>query len=500
MARRPHLLLSLLTASALIAGACSRGDDASEGAQTPQEPTPTTVASDATTTSTTEATTTTLQRLAPGPGGDEVGDPLFAGLGNSGYDALSYDITLNLTGEELRATTVVVLEPTVPLNEFNLDLVGMEVDRVTVNSQAANFTRTGRELVITPAANIPLGTRATVTVEYRGTPTTIEDPSGPIDLGWHTESWGTFVASEPLGGATWFPSNDHPSDKATFRITVTVPAGQVAAGPGVLIDRQDTSEASTFVWQMSDPMATYLASVVTGDFAISTSSGPDAVTIRNVLPTDDAARLLPALSSTNEMLEEFSRIFGPYPFESYGVVAIPQPLTFALENQTLSLFDTQFLTLRRRTVENVLAHELAHQWFGNHVSPAEWDEIWLNEGFASWADHYWTELDGGTTFEERAERARPLNLRPPTEVTPATMFDATVYLRGALTLEALRRTIGDGNFFQLLQAWSDTYGGSSATTEDLLDLIREREGAEAAAVVRAWAFDDIMPELPPRLG
>ena len=443
------------------------------------------------------ATTTTIETAQPRAGGSEVGDALFPGLGNTGYDVQNYDISIDVSGDEFRAEAVIELIPEAPLTSFNLDLVGMTVDNVFIDGVEALFERDGRELIITPPATLPQGDVRAIKIEYRGSPEPIADPAGPIELGWHTEDWGTYVASEPLGAASWFPSNDHPTDKATFIFRITVPEGQTAAGPGILIAETTSATRTTFVWASADPMATYLASVVTGDFAIITNSEADGPVIRNVLPTERANQLLPALASTGEMLEVFESLFGPYPFESYGVVAVPEPLGFALENQTLSLFNTDFLTLRRRTVENVLAHELAHQWFGNHVSLESWADIWLNEGFASWADHYWTELDGGTTFDERAQTAVALELGPPTSVTPATMFDGAVYLRGALTLEAIRREIGDDRFFDLLRAWVTTHGGSTASTDDFLELLRSREGAAVVTLAESWLFDPEMPTLGP---
>lgn len=450
-----------------------------------------------TTTRPPSTTSTTIEIASPRAGGFDVGDPLFPGLGNTGYDVEHYDIAIDLSGDEFRAEANLELVPEVPLTSFNLDLVGTTVDRVFIDGVEAGFERSGRELTITPSSVLSAGESVAVKVEYRGTPEPIADPAGPIALGWHTEEWGTYVASEPSGAATWFPANDHPSDKATFTLRITVPEGQAAAGPGILISETTTATRTTYIWATADPMATYLASVVTGDFAIVTSQEADGPVIRNALPTEQANQLLPALAATGEMLDVFESLFGPYPFESYGVVAIPEPLGFALENQTLSLFDAEFLTLRRRTVENVLAHELAHQWFGNHVSPATWGDIWLNEGFASWADHHWTERDGGTTFDQRAENAAALGLGPPTAVTAATMFDAPVYLRGALTLEALRRQIGDDRFFDLLKAWSTTYGGGTASTGDFLELVLIREGAAAVATVESWLFDPVMPDLAP---
>ncbi len=485
--RATLLAVTLAAASCGLIG--SDDDDAALADQAANAAAPSTTVAQTTT------STTTVETSDPRAGGDSVGDPLFPGLGNTGYDVQHYDIAIDLSGDEFRAEANLEVVPSAPLTRFNLDLVGMQVDRVFIDGLEATFERSGRELIITPTSTLPPRNAVTVKVEYRGTPQPIADPAGSISLGWHTEDWGTYVASEPLGAATWFPANDHPTDKATFVFRVTVPEGQVATVPGILISETTTGTRTTFVWASADPMATYLASVVTGDFAIVTSEEAAGPVIRNVLPTERASQLLPALSSAGEMLAEFEDKFGPYPFESYGVVAIPEPLDFALENQTLSLFDTEFLRLRRRTVENVLAHELAHQWFGNHVSPATWADIWLNEGFASWADHYWTELDGGTTFDQRAEDAAALDLRPPTDVTPATMFDATVYRRGALTLEALRRQIGDDRFFNLLKAWSTTFGGGTASTNDFVELVRAREGVQAERLVESWLFDAEMPTL-----
>ncbi len=515
-AKTPNSILKgalLLTLLFTVSGCGLFGgdDDATNGAgdnttETTAEgdSSPSTTSSDAagpgraTSTTVRSVTSTTQVFLQPQSGGASIGDPLFPGLGNTGYDVLHYDLDLISTGGDLRGEAELTIVPDIPLTSFNLDFVGMTVDRVFVNGIDATTRREGRELIITPAVPIPEDQEARVRVQYRGAPDPIEDPVGPIALGWHTEDWGSYVASEPLGAATWFPTNDHPQDKATFQISVTVPLGQVAAGPGLLVSETATNGNATFVWEMNDQMAPYLASVVIGDFAILSTEGTTGVLIRNVLPTEQASQLVPSLAKTNEMIDHFSELFGPYPFDSYGVVAIPEKLTFALENQTLSLFDTSFLSQRRRSVENVLAHELAHQWFGNNVSPTTWNDIWLSEGFASWADHYWTERDGGETFDQREQKAVALSLRPPTSVEADTLFDRTVYLRGALTLEALRRTIGDAEFFVLLQTWTIQHQGSTASTDDFLLLVQQQAGPEIEALMVSWLFDPVMPALPPK--
>ena len=498
-----RLATVVISAAALLVTSCGlvgNDDSVSQGTVSQDSEAggqPSTTITGSTTSTAARSETSSTQPPSPQAGGESIGDPLFPGLGNTGYQVDHYDLELNVTGADLRAEADIRIIPDVPLTSFNLDLVGMTVDRVLVNGIEASIERDGRELIVHPATTVQQDQPSQVRVLYHGVPQPIDDPSGPIELGWHTEPWGTFVASEPLGAATWFPANDHQQDKATFRMEITVPAGQTAAGPGLLVSELSTSPStSTFVWEMDEPMAPYLASVVTGDFTISTAVGIDGVVLRNVLPADQTTQLLPALASTNEMLAEFSQLFGAYPYDSYGVVAVPEDLRFALENQTLSLFDTNFLTLRRRTVENVLAHELAHQWFGNNVSPTTWDDIWLSEGFASWADHYWTELDGGLTFDDRAAIATQLNLGPPTDVESDSLFSDSVYLRGALTLEALRRTTGNDEFFTILETWGARFGGGTASTDDFLDLVRQHSGTEAESVVRSFLFDPFMPQLP----
>ena len=340
-----------------------------------------------------------------------------------------------------------------------------------------------------------------MTVAYRGQPEPIDNPAVADAYGWQTRPWGTYVISEPVGAANWFPGNDHPQDKATFTISVTVADGSVAAGPGLLIDRVGGEGDTTFVWRMDDQMATYLASVVTGDFAIEQRDGPNGVTIRNVYPTETADRLRPIVDRTmDDMLALFTEAFGPYPYDSYGVVAVPDDFGFAaLENQTLSVFGVDFLLADTFFGEQVLAHELAHQWFGNAVSPTEWDDIWLNEGFATWADNYWMEQTSTPDiFDRTAEIAIVANLRPPIDVAPETMFDSTVYLRGGLALEAVRRTVGDDTFLEFLRTWLDVHGGGDASTDDLFALTEAELGSDAAAVLRQWVTDETMPPLPAR--
>ncbi len=503
-------LAPTLVALALVATACPSNSDPDASADTTARAAETTLLSDgAATTEDTDPPQTTDDEPDEGldvigePGADTVGDPLFPQAGNGGYDVLHYRLELDTTGPELVGFATIEALATQDLSSLNLDLVGMTVDEARIDGQVVPTEREGRELTLLAVAPIVESSIITIEVDYHGEPQPVPDPAFPTILGWIEEPWGSYVAAEPLGAATWFPGNDHPLDKATFEIIVTVESGEIAAGPGLLVDQQDGPDGTTFTWLMDDPMATYLASVVVGDFTITTSEvqseGRETpIVLRDVLPTSQSDQILRVIEGRHEaMIAEFEKLFGPYPYDSYGVVGVPESLGYALENQTLSLFGADSLASDSLFIEQIQAHELAHQWFGNHVSPATWDDIWLNEGFASWADLYWIGVvTGQDQFQRTAGTFDSNSLGPLTDLQPSEMFNTNVYIRGALTLEALRRTEGDDAFFELMRAWTTTYGGSSASTDDFLALVGEWMSADAVSLARSWIEDEQMPRLP----
>ncbi len=354
------------------------------------------------------------------------------------------------------------------------------------------------ELTITPPRPLTGGQTAEVFVRTAGQPDPGPDVFGLGLSGWITEPWGSYVASEPLGAQSWFPSNNHPTDKSTYTIDVTVPSDQFAAGPGTLSASDPSADgtATTYRWVMAQPMASYLASVVIGDFELVERPAIGGITMRHVLPPDVVDPIMADIDGLyEEMFPLFEERFGPYPFDDYGVVGVPEPLSFALENQTLSLFGTDTL-LDTAIADRFHAHELAHQWFGDSVSLTDWDDIWLNEGFASWADFDWTGRQANTNLFD-AIAAGSGELGPLTDFQPHEMFDTRVYVRGGLSLEALRRTVGDDQFFRIIRLWVDTYGGRDASTSDFLSLVGDELGEGPRQLMSDWIYDDQMPELPP---
>ena len=500
----------------LILSACTGSAESVDSAETTaRAPQSTTVVETTETTTTAETTTPAPtaadsgaeagpadepepEALAADPLLGTIGDASFPGLGNTGYDVQTYNIGLDLTGPELQAETVVRLRAQQDLEQFHLDLVGMTVKEIRVDDEPAVFTRDGRELVVRPGIPLTEGNIYEVLVAYEGTPEPIADPAAPADLGWITEPWGTYVVSEPLGGATWFPGNDHPRDKATFQISVTVPAATSAMASGKLVSVVEAPTnggpdgSSTYLFEATDPMATYLASVVTGDFELSEPTEVNGIQIRHAVHRSLSQRVTDELQTTAEMMEAFEEQFGPYPFEAYGVVVVPEDLGFALENQTLSIFGRDIMTSVE--AQPILAHELAHQWFGNSVSVHEWDDIWLNEGFATWAEFWWRDRLAGPP-SDFFELVKEIPLDPLQPVPADELFDANVYFRGGLTLETYERSVGAEAFREFLLEWSNRYGNSTASSEQFVELVEELHGPEIATLLTAWIEDTTMPVL-----
>lgn len=223
---------------------------------------------------------------------------------------------------------------------FNLDFFGLTVDAVQVNRHPAHFSRAGSELTVTPSTLLANNAPFTITVAYHGQPAPIsDDPAVPRSygpIGWLRLRPGVFVISEPSGGITWFPGNHHPSDKATYTITITVAKPYVVAANGMLIDVRDDGPTRTFVWSERKPTASYLATVAIGEFAVLTERGPDGLPIRHYLPADAAPALIQAVRQTPAMLRFFTDLLGPYPFQAYGLAVIDDAQAqIGLEAQTL---------------------------------------------------------------------------------------------------------------------------------------------------------------------
>jgi aminopeptidase N len=326
-------------------------------------------------------------------GSPGVGDPYFPEMGNGGYDVLHYDLSLrvDMTAETIQAKAEISARSLQILGRFDLDLKGFDVSSVDVNGVAAAFTRAGGELVITPFDALPEGSEFTVDIQYGGAPVNgTQSDSGNYVDGWNFYPGGVIVAGEPGGADTWFPSNNHPSDKATYAFHITVEKPFVVAANGVLRGRTEAENGAwTYDWVMTYPMASYLATVAISNFSILETTSPKGVPIRNYVDADLPAEVARPLQVLPAAVDFFSSVFGTYPFDACGAVVHEFPLYFSLEDQTLIIFGDTFIN------DLVVVHELSHQWFGDSVSLKDWKDIWLNEGFASYAESLWLEHTQG---------------------------------------------------------------------------------------------------------
>lgn len=432
-------------------------------------------------------------------GASGVGDTYFPELGNGGYDAQHYTIDLDV---DLDATTIagsvtMSARATQTLSRFNLDFAGFTIDSITVNGREATFTRENRELIITPSSSINDGSLFEVTVDYAGVPgRDVNLPTLPFSRGWTFYSAGVYVASEPDGASLWYPVNDHPSDKATYTTIITVDDPYVVAANGTLEDVSSANGQSTYTWENHDPTASYLVTVNIADFARSDDSVVDGVPIRNYFPEYRQSFGDEVFSNTAEMMAGFNDNFTAYPFEAYGVVVADTTLPFALETQTLSLYGTNILT-RDSGAQVTIAHELAHSWFGNHVSPAMWRDIWLNEGFATYASVLWVEDHYGQDVANRlmdnwygvVRNNRVIIGDPGVQ----NLFSISVYFRGAWTLHALRQEVGDELFFEIIQTYQTQYAYGNAEIADFVAVAEEVSGQELTTFFTQWLYQAEMP-------
>jgi aminopeptidase N len=432
-----------------------------------------------------------------------VGDPYFPRAGNGGYDALHYDLKLAYTPRtnRLAGTARIQARGLVPLTRFNLDLNGLRVRGVTVDGKRAKFRRAGSELRVTPATPLAAGQQFQVGVRYGGVPRTIVGSAllGDSPYGFLHTPDGEFVAAEPNAASTWFPSNDHPADKATYTFRITVPKGRRVVANGSLRSRSTRHGRSTFVWVENSPMATYLATIDTGRWKIKrgrTPGGvPELVAAQPALARHGALRHY--FKVIGRIVDYESTVFGPYPFGSTGAIFDDarfrgERLGFSLETQTKPVYSGP--------IDDVtIAHELAHQWFGDSVSVATWDHIWLNEGFASFAEYLWLAHTGVQSahrsflFDYGTPRRSPFWKRVIANPRRARMFDPAVYRRGAMTLQALREKIGDGPFFALLKAWTSTFRDGNATTQQFMALAEQTSGQDLDAFFTAWLYTPRKP-------
>jgi aminopeptidase N len=450
------------------------------------------------------------------PGAPSVGDRLFPGLGNGGYDVEHYTLDFNYsTAASVQSVTAqarIEARATQALSRFDLDFDGDSVQAVSVNGRPANFARQAEELVVTPRSPLPDRRDFTVEVAYTSGPREIPpnaDLNTVLGTAWFATPSGSITAAQPSRAHRIFPSNDHPSDKASYTIRAQTPAASNFTANGELVGKSTRNGRTSWVYEEREPMASELIQLAFGNHTVKVRGEHRGIFVRDLAPTAELGALEPAFSRELDHLDWMIARVGRYPFRSYGTFASDAVFPFALETQTISLYpDFVFLPpFPASFYEPLMVHELSHMWFGDDVAPARWSDVWLNEGHATWYEWNYGDQFFGANFENRIRvayasgdqwRALYGPVAQPIHGADdiANMFSPNVYDGGATVLFALRQVIGERSFALLERSWVALGSRRSATTQDFILLASLISHKDLRAFLNDWLYGTKTPPMP----
>ncbi|MGL4305197.1 MAG: M1 family metallopeptidase [Mycobacteriaceae bacterium] len=431
-------------------------------------------------------------------------DPYLPQNGNIGFCISHYDLDLEykMSSNRLSGTAMITSTAVIELSHFSLDFsTALKISKVIVNGvRPAKFSHAKGKLTIWLSQELHPGMGLQVLVKYAGTPQPISGIWGEVGFEELTE--GVLVASQPNGAASWYPCNDHPSSKAQYRISITTDTPYRAIANGNLLERRVRAAQTTWTYEQSEPMSSYLATLQIGRYEVRDTPS-SSVPMHAMVPARLQENFTHDFARQPHMMDVFEKLFGPYPFQDYTVVITDDDLDIPIEAQRISTFGANHCDGKRGS-ERLVAHELAHQWFGNSVTARQWSDIWLHEGFACYAEWLWSENSGGLSSDELANKywkklstaAQDLIILNP---GPEHMFDDRLYKRGALTLHNLRIILGDTNFFALLREWTLQNRHSTVVTRDFTELAARFSSTSLQPLWDQWLGEAKVPPLHGKL-
>ncbi|MDO5676733.1 MAG: M1 family metallopeptidase [Propionibacteriaceae bacterium] len=422
------------------------------------------------------------------------------GHGDDSFDVTHYDLDLscNVSTNRITGTATLTCVAREDLDEFHLDLYVLKTGKVRVDGAVAKVSHKGVRLKVKPASAISAGSEFTVEVPYSGKPKPVPGQFGAA--GWEELTDGIMVTSQPYGAPSWFPCNDRPTNKASYRVTVSYGGSYWASGNGEAVKHVARGGQHKWVFEQPEPMATYLAALHIGAGVQRPVPSEASVPVEIVAPPMVNVGVGSSFERQGEMVAVFEELFGPYPFALYRAVVAEDALEIPLEAQGMSLFGANHAVAGWAN-ERLVAHELSHQWFGNCVTVGHWRDIWLHEGFACYAEWLWSEASGGRKVaahaQEHGRRLAALGVKGPlVDPGPSRMFDDWVYKRGALTLHALRAEVGDEAFFTIVREWVARNRYGVVATDDFIALAEEVAGRKLTELFDAWLFTAKLPTVP----
>lgn len=427
------------------------------------------------------------------------GDPYTPDAGSDVFEVEMYDLTLDykvatnrLAGEAMLA--IIMLRES---NHLELDLAGLSVSAVRVNGHKASYTHKHSRLRVKLARAMVAGTHLVVEVDYAGKPAPRKSRWGRI--GFEELTDGALVASQPTGAPTWFPCNDHPARKSRYRMAITTEKAYHVVANGIPAGHTDHAGRRTWRFYQDIPAATYLATVQIGRYreeAVDLGGIPGAL----IYPPHLRRRVKHDFGRVGEMMALFEDAFGPYPLAKYVAVITDDDLEIPIEAQGMATFGANHADGEHGS-DRLIAHELAHQWFGNSVTPKQWRHIWLNEGFACYSEWMWSQASGGESTNALAEHYYERLAGLPQDILvgdpgAADMFDDRIYKRGALTVHALRREVGETTFRALVRSWTHEMRHGVADTEEFIAHAERIAERSLRPLFQAWLFEKRLPAMP----
>lgn len=422
---------------------------------------------------------------------------------NTALDVIHYrlNLTIKAASDEIQAEAEILFDfrqdgvKTIPL-----DFVGLTVDRVTENRREAMFTHAGGKLTVALSGDYRRGDRGRVTVKYHGRPA-----DGLIIRKNKFGDFAVFGDNWPDRARQWFPSIDHPYDKATVEFLVTAPARLEVVANGKLIEKTSLQNGNVMThWSETAPIPTYCMVIGATEFSIidvgTVERAGDDVELFYYLFPKDRDKGLRGYGRTKKMVEFFSNLIGPYPYEKLALVQSSTRYGGMENSSSVFLAENLFN-------EGTNSHEIAHQWFGDSVTEADWHHLWLSEGFATYFGNLFFErADGRDKFIRlmRADKAKYIKsyesygagappIYDPTITDLTKLLNANNYQKGGWTLHMLRRVMGDEKFFAGIRDYYQTYRDRNALTDDLRKVMEAHYGRPLDWFFKQWIFEPGYP-------
>jgi len=423
------------------------------------------------------------------------------------FDVTSYYLDLDLDPDRKWLNGNVIIDGTSLVNGLEyieIDLYHhLTVDSILQSGSNRLFTHHNQIISVNLEKPLSINENFEIRIYYRGNPEEFTYRS----FGWSTHTTGVIIwtLSEPFGSPAWWPCKDDPKDKAdSVIVNVTVPIGLIAVSNGVLTYSSEAKNTTSFRWETGYPISTYLVSLAVSNYITFSDwyhySHNGSMELTYFVYPEHENQAREDLSITLDMLKFFASVFGEYPFvkEKYGMAVFPW--AGGMEHQTITSYGAALIR-GDHYFDYINAHELAHQWFGDCITTRSWSHIWLNEGFASYAEALWFEsIYGKSFYHNYVNRWDDPPLDGPLFVADSlndgALFSRLVYDKGAWTLHMLRGVLGDSLFFDSMRRYATdprvAYG--TATTKDFQLICEETSNSDLSWFFEQWVYRGGRPE------